>query len=680
MKMKTLSIAISGILLAQPVWAAEEAELPTIVVEETKLSDVSGKAVKSADLAEALSKKVPSISLVRRSGIANDIILRGQKKDNINVLIDNAKVYGACPNRMDPPTSHVLTNNIDSIEITEGPYDVENFGTLSGAEKITTKEPEKGFSGEASVNVGSWDYRKGSLTLSGGSDKLRILASASKETSEQYEDGDGNTFAEQIANYVGSSTSGPNYKEKYWDMDAYSKQTFMGKLYVDITEDQELALSYTANRSDDVLYPSSKMDALYDDSDILNLDYTLGNLGGWSKELEILYYYSKVDHPMSTYYRVSSGPASVNEKISKLSTRMDGVKVKNVFDLSATAEILYGLDFSKRNWDGHYTGEGKQAPIDGLVSIDDVDTENTGLFVELDKDYDNFNLRVGARYDDTSIEPAGTLGEPSNDYNAFSGFAFGTYQANSSTKLFGGVGQASRVPDARELYFRGAMISPMGMVMHPQIGTPTLDQTTNTEIDLGMENSFANLNLKTKFFYSWLDDFIVYNADKMKNRFENVDATIYGVEFSGSYYPTENLYLDFGLAYQRGKKDQPLDGQTGTNLAEIPPLKVNLALSYDYMPDSYGRLELVAADDWDKYDAENGEQYLDSYAVLNFKIKQDLTRGFEITAGVDNITNETYAVSNTYQDLTLLTGGATEEVMLMNEPGRYYYLNGTYRF
>ena len=383
---------------------------------------------------------------------------------------------------------------------------------------------------------------------------------------------------------------------------------------------------------------------------------------------------------MSNFYRVSSGPGSVNEKISKLNTRMDGFKLKNVFDLSDTAEILYGLDFSKRNWDGHYIGEGNQAPIDGLISIDDVDTENKALFVELDKDYDNFNLRAGARYDDTSIDPAGTLGEPSNDYTALSGFVFGTYEENRGTRLFGGVGQSSRVPDARELYFHGAMVGSMGMAMHPQIGTPTLDQTTNTEIDLGMENSFDKLNLKTKLFYSWLDDFIVYNADKMKNRFENVDATIYGVEFSGSYYATKDLYFDFGLAYQRGKKDHPLEGQTGTHLAEIPPLKLNLAFSYDYMPNSYGRLELVAADDWDRYDAENGEQHLDDYAVLNFKVKQDLTRGFEITAGVDNITNETYAVSNTYQDLILLTGGATDEVMLMNEPGRYYYLNGTYRF
>ena len=678
MKLKALSIAISAILLTQPTWAEEE--MPTIIVEGIRISDVSSEEVKSADLAEALTKLVPSVSIVRRSGIANDIILRGQKKDNINVLIDDAKIYGACPNRMDPPTSHVLTNNIDAVEITEGPYDVENFGTLSGAVKITTREPKEGFHGEASLNFGSWGYQKGGLTLSGGSDRFRALITASAETSEQYEDGDGNNFAEQIANYEGSSTSGPNYKEKYWDMDAYEKKTFMGKFYLDITDNQELAVSYTANRSDDVLYPSSKMDAMYDDSDILNLDYSIRNLGGWSKQLDVQYYFSEVEHPMSNYYRVSSGPDSANEKVSKLETRMDGFKVKNALDFGEDMEILYGVDFSKRNWDGVYSGEGNQAPINGLISIDDVDTDNKAIFVELDKDYADFNLRFGARYDDTSIEPAGTLGEPSNDYDALSGFVFGTYQFNDSTKWFAGLGQASRVPDARELYFHGAMVSPMGMAMNPQIGTPDLDQTTNTEIDLGMENSFANLKLKTKLFYSWLDDFIVYNDSKMKNRFENVDASIYGVQFSGSHNATDDLYFDFGLAYQRGKKDHPLEGQTGTNLPEIPPLKLNLSMTYDYMPNSYARLDLIAADDWDKYDEENGEQYLDSYAVLNLKIKQDLTRGFEIVAGVDNIFDETYAVTNTYKDLILLTGGATGEVILMNEPGRYYYLNGTYRF
>jgi iron complex outermembrane receptor protein len=239
-------------------------ELGTIEVESTKLSDVSGEEVKSADLADALNKKLPGVSIVRRSGIANDIILRGQKKDNINILIDNAKVYGACPNRMDPPTSHVLTNTIESIEVIEGPYDVQNFGTLSGAVEITTKKPSKELKGEISLNVGSFDYRKGAATISGGTDAVRFLLSVSNETGAQYEDGDGNDFYDQIANLgLAPPDDRVQYKDIYRDMDAFEKSAAMGKVFINLAENQEMSLSYTANRSDDVLYPSSKMDALY---------------------------------------------------------------------------------------------------------------------------------------------------------------------------------------------------------------------------------------------------------------------------------------------------------------------------------------------------------------------------------------------------------------------------------
>ncbi|MCU7844993.1 MAG: TonB-dependent receptor [Candidatus Thiodiazotropha sp. (ex Monitilora ramsayi)] len=692
MNKSILTLAIAAALSSQVVLvtvvSAEEESLPTINVESTTLSDVSEEQVKSADLAEALQKNVPSISIVRRSGIANDIILRGQKKDNINILIDDAKIYGACPNRMDPPTSHVLTNNIYGIEITEGPYDVENFGTLSGAVKITTKKPSKEFEGEVNVNLGSWGYRKAATTVSGGNDKVRALFSISKETSEQYEDGDGNDFSEQLEAVDAPAMN--RYKPEFVGIDAYDKQSFMGKVYVDVTEDQELKLSYTANRSDDILYPSTPMDALYDDSDIFTAQYTIKNLGNWSKELDFQLYNSEVEHPMSTFYRVASGPGSVNEKVSHLETEVQGFKVKNSFDLDEMTELTYGLDYSVRNWDGNYEGTGTQALIDGFHSIDDVDTENRAVFVVLDKDFPGFNLKAGARYDDTTIETGGNApNQPDNDYTAFSGYVFGTYQLNETTKLFGGLGRAHRVPDARELYFRGAMINtsgPMPMPMNPQLGTPTLDQTRNDEIDFGIENNFENLVLKTKVFHSWLTDFIHYRSTPVPgsmmnlNRFENVDATIYGLDVSGSYFINDEIYLDFGLAYQRGEKDEPLSGQTDTDLAEIPPLKANLALNYEYANRSNARVEVVAADKWDRFDGDNGEQELDSYAVVNLKVQHQLTNQFEITAGIDNIFDRTYAVSNTYNDLTLISSGATGEVMLINEPGRYVYVNTTFRF
>ena len=98
---------------------------------------------------------------------------------------------------MDPPTSHVVTNNIKSVKIIEGPYDVENFGTLSGLVKVETKDPKEGFHGELNLNAGSFNYKKASATIEGGNDKVKALISASTEESKAYKDGNGDNFLEQ---------------------------------------------------------------------------------------------------------------------------------------------------------------------------------------------------------------------------------------------------------------------------------------------------------------------------------------------------------------------------------------------------------------------------------------------------------------------------------------------------
>jgi len=155
----TISFITASMLLAS------SSDLGVITVEDTTptsiaMDNISGEELKSADLAEALGKKSANISMVRGSGIANDIILRGQKKDNINILIDHAKIYGACPNRMDPPTAHIETNNIDSVTIIEGPYDVENFGTLSGLIKIDTLSQPKSLAVQSISMLEALDTKK----------------------------------------------------------------------------------------------------------------------------------------------------------------------------------------------------------------------------------------------------------------------------------------------------------------------------------------------------------------------------------------------------------------------------------------------------------------------------------------------------------------------------------------
>ena len=652
-----------------------EAKVDTQVVK-----DLHGEALKSADLGEALFKQSPSVSLVRRSGIANDIIVRGQKKDNINVTIDGVKLYGACPDRMDPSVSHVLTNNIDFIEIHEGPYSVEDFGVLSADVKVHTIKPTQEWSGDVNLGYGSWNYQKGAFSLSGGSEKLKVLLSGSVEKSEQYKDGNGDDFVGQIERDIDagkvSKKKNPQYQARYQNMDAYTKKTLMAKLFWDITDKQVLTLSYTVNRSDDVLYPSSKMDALYDDSDMYNLEYTLKDLGAYSNALDIQLYQSEVTHPMSTKYR------NIGEKdyiTHALTTKMQGTKLKNSLDVE-NHTITLGLDYSLRHWDGGYLKNAMALPEKFYHSIYDVDTQNRAFFLKDKIALERWTIDTGLRYDKTKITSKNTT-QAENNYDALSGYLFATYQADEAHKYFVGLGKSSRVPDGKELYWIGMpMKMPGGSMKAISIGTPNLEMTSNVEFDIGIEEQLEDGTFKAKAFYSMLDNFIAYNASNKVHNYENVDTTLYGLAFSGTYIVTESFYFDYGVAYQRGKKEHPLRGQSGTNMPEIPALKYNLAANYEWDEQLSLGAEIVGADKWRDFDAENGEQTLDAYTILNLKATKTFGKNIELTLGIDNLFDKTYAVSNTYKDLILLPTIGENEVMLMNEPGRYVYTNLKYRF
>lgn len=660
----SLSLVTTAVL-----FASETNTLEAISVVETANSkivkDVSSEQIKSADLAEALMKNIPSISIVRRSGIANDIILRGQKKDNINILLDDAKIYGACPNRMDPATSHVLTNNIESVKVIEGPYDVENFGTLSGLVQVKTKEPTKDLHGEINLNAGSYGYTKASATVSGGTDRFKLLVSASTERSDQYEDGNGNDFYEQqvlkgmnaIPNAMNPMMPATNATYINPNQKAYEKQTVLTKGQFNIDDDQEIKLSYTANRSDNVLYPTGTMDADYDDSNIYTVGYTARNLGDFSKQLDLDYYYSDVDHPMSTRLR-NSGLTTYNTAHYK--TSIWGTKIKNSVEV-ADSLVTVGLDTSVRNWRGENFRTDTTTGITTYTgsSLASTDTTNKAIFSKIEKSFGKLDLEMGARYDYTDIDSSSIL-KTDKKYASLNANIFGIYNADEYTKYFAGIGKSARVPDARELYTTG-----MGTQ-----GNSDLEDVKNYEVDLGFDKTIGNFNIRPKLFYSVLKDYI-YNTG---NKFENIDAKIYGFDVSGLYVITDNFSFDYGIAYQRGKKDEDV---TDKDLAEIPPLKVNLALNYEQDKAKY-TAEVIAVDRWDSYDDSAREQELGGYAVVNLKYTNQLHKNFSLTLGIDNIFDKTYASTNTYQDITYAT--INSERVLLNDPGRYGYVNLKYSF
>lgn len=673
-KLTLLSMAATLALATEPITIQKitvEANAPKTDSKNVD-SDEMVKFSRQSDLGEMLSNTLPEVTLVRNSGVGNDIILRGLRKDNINVTIDDAKVCGGCPNRMDPPAMHVSSAQIASVEVQEGPFDVTQFGSLGGKINVVTKDPEKGIHGEVSATAGSFDYRKISTTLEGGNDTVQALVGFSRETSGQYQDGNGRTLAEQTDALT--ATNGQKYATAYKEMDAYERNNYWAKIVGNFGENQKLTFSYFGDRADNVLYPRYPMDAKIDNTDMFKIKYELLNLSALSEELTIEAYHSKVEHEMGTYYRTRTGPTSA-VTIAPVDAMIQGASIENTLDLSGT-KVSIGLDGSIRNWDGLRYSTAN--PAAKTILLPDVDTKNMAIYAKASKNIGEYELNGGIRYDDTTINPdqtkTGYSAAKEKEYNDVSANVMAKYNLTSTTSIFTGIGQSVRVPDAKELYWLNTTHS-------------NLKETKNREIDVGAEHSAGNLHVKGTAFYSDLKDFIYqYKNSATTTSWTNIDAKIVGFDLQGDYLLTNDLRLESGMAYQVGsKKDttqlQKLSNQpqSDKDLAEIPPLKGRVALVMD-TGSNYFMGEWIGAQD-QSIDSNNGEKDIGGYSILNLKYGHDFHNGFSLMSGVNNVLDRTYAVNNGYIGNELITGitGSTDPLVI-NEPGRSFYATLSYKF
>lgn len=668
-KLSFLSLAAIAALASEPVTIQKitvEAAIPKADSKNVD-ADEMVKFSRQSDLGEMLSQTLPEISHVRSSAVGNDIVLRGLKKDNINITIDDAKVCGACPNRMDPPAMHVSSSQIKSVEVQEGPFDVTQFGSLGGKINVVTKDPGKGVGGEVSATLGSFDYRKIGGTVYGGNDTVQALVGYSRETSGQYKDGNGKTMAEQAD---GAATAGQRYSTAHKNDNAYERQNFWSKIVANIGNNQKLTLSYFGDRANNVLYPRYTMDALKDNTDIFNAKYQLFHLASLSDELKVEAYHSKVTHEMGTDFRAgATTPAAT--MVSPIEATIKGVRIENKAHISDT-KVTVGLDTSNRNWNGT---KGSRLNPYTTVQIPDADTTNLGLYAKGSQDIGAVDVSGGMRYDNTRINANQSLMPAVLDrkFNDLSANAMARYHYSNRGSVFFGLGQSIRVPDAKELYFNGS-------------GNTNLNETINRELDLGIEQTLGNLHLKGTVFYSDLKDYIyAYTKTASATSFANIDATIVGGDITVDYLLSSEWSLQSGIACQKGVKKDPsqlsrITGVTATqtdkDLADIPPIKGRVALVFDDTQ-HYAAAEWIGAKS-QKYDQDNGEQAIKGYGILNFKYGTELGKGFSISTGINNFFNRTYAVSNSYIGLTTLTGST--QPLLLNDPGRNVYATVSYKF
>ena len=209
------------------------------------------------------------------------------------------------------------------------------------------------------------------------------------------------------------------------------------------------------------------------------------------------------------------------------------------------------------------------------------------------------------------------------------------------------------------------------------VGNPDLDPVHNLEFQTGIRWETEAFDAELSAFHAWLDDHI-YLVDLAAGpggttSYDNIDARLYGMSAQAGWQANESLRLEAGLAWQRGVKETRPVNATNDVLGEVPPLRGRLAAILTQGKFS-ARAEAQFQDTLDRIDPDLGEREVSGWGVVNMAASYQFSESLSLSAGVDNLFDKTYAVSNAFVRDPFRAG------VVVNEPGRFFFLRAGLEF
>lgn len=662
----------------------------------TAMADHSGEALSrdalgarpSSDVAGLLGTEVPGVHLSRRGALAGDVVIRGFSRDNLAIELDGGCVFGACPNRMDPPIFHVGTAEVGQLTVLYGPYAVDRPGMLGGAIEVETISPPDGFRAELQAFAGSHGLWGGGASVSGGTtrpegESEHALLAVSYRQGELYEDGDGRP--------VGDLAVAP-YRPGAHDGRAFGIADVLAR--VEVSRGRAEVSAFIGYQSaNDILYPGLRMDADYDRTVRGGLKLKImASTALWDRwEVNLLA--SDVDHLMVDNRRGSSSP--MNPMLVANPMLAEAVAQRGYFmitdarssvaqgDLRARKQLEaftleYGIDYRLRKWDA-----------DNVVGpnvndmIPEVETHETGLWLTANREKERSRLEAGLRLNFAVMEALGDvrflessrgLEVPEPEDFELTGYVRYARQLQEGFRLSVGTGTGVRIPDPQERFIN---LNRPGTSVD-WVGNPSLEPVRLWQADVEGSYQQERWSVAVRGFYGLVDNWISLAPVSLANggrgsSYEGIEARLFGAELNGQITLREDLRADFGVAWTRGEKRSQPTGGTDDDLAEMPPVKGRLALSWQ-RGDILLRAELIAAAEADAVDRDVGETPLDGWAVVNLFARYAFAEHYEVRVAVDNLLDEAYTMHHAYTRDPFSTGVA------LPEPGRTFYVSVAARF
>ncbi|WP_180089660.1 TonB-dependent copper receptor [Acinetobacter sp. YH12219] len=648
--------------------------LAPIVVTSHQGNDANGLIVRAnpkqpiqpipaSDGADYL-KSIVGFSAIKNGGTNADPTFRGMFGSRIKILTDGTENLGACPSRMDAPTSYISPESYDRISVIKGPQTVQYANTGSAATVLFERKPEqfdadKNYRGQASVMIGSYGRLDHNIEAAVGDEYKYVRLNASRSVADSYQDGDGNTV--------------PSDWER-WNTD----------LALGWTPNEDTWVELTGGKADgEAVYAGRSMDGSQFARESLGLRVEKKNVTEVIKKIEAQVNYSFNDHVMDNFSLREFQPSGMMNMpmASNVARRTLNARMAVTYEWDKI-DFVTGIDTQKNE---HSIRKGMRNSYKDKARETDMKFQSYGGFGEVSYQLsDNNKLVSGLRLDQVQVKDERAASKASG-YNtelnetlpsAFIRFE-NKHPEHDNGKTYIGLGYVERMPDYWELF------SPRSGNGHNNTFNH-IDTEKTLQLDMGYQHEHGALNSWVSAYAGLVRDYILtsYKSGSgmmkgMEAHSRNVDATIAGAEAGIGYQFSDHIQADVSAMYAWGKNTTD-----GKPLPQISPLEARINLRYiqdNYTLGAFWRV----VDGQNRISAHQGNivgydlKESAGFGTLSLNGTYHINEGVDVSVGVDNLLNKTYTEHlNKLGDAG--TGLATDQQF--NNIGRNYWARISMKF
>jgi iron complex outermembrane recepter protein len=588
------------------------------------------------DAGDVLSQ-VPGFSSIKKSGSYGfDPMFRGFKWEQINILNDGGlTAHAACPNRMDPPASQVMINQVDRIEIFKGPHNFR-YGPSTGAIiNLKINSPEFVNKTELTGRMTIGGETNGSVFRTEGvvgikSKKVNLSLAESFSIGSDYKDGNDSIIpAEFNRNAINLNAS------------------FL------IKENHILSVNVTKNRTKNTDFPTLMMDLLSDDTWMLQGKYNIASTNNWYNQWNTQVFTSMVDHQMGNALRPIS--ASMFSNVFS-NTQTSGGRTEFVINKNNT-NIYFSGDLKYEYANGNRTRKMITGMMAGKTFIDTLwqksSVTRAGLFFHADRRIGKVDFNISTRLDRVESKPAEPAYRFSNFYKNINSVDVNPSISVGATSeiannFHAGIWLGSGIRSA-SITERFINFLPVGLDAYEVIGNPELNHEINRQVDVILQLKKEKLNAYVNLFASSVENFIssvvlpgvkpVVSTSPGVRQFINIpEARLYGFEFSWLQKITHYLKNNLSTTYTYGQ-----DMKLNQPLPEISPLEFRNRLDQvvvDGKLSVYANMRYVA--NQDRISTVFNEKKTKDFTLFDLGLKYFPTKRSQISFDVTNVFDVTY--------------------------------------